>query len=276
MNVFTTTLNKNFYLGGSFVDTTFKRQYNSFLSLNSFDRLANQANGLGVWSASSNVYDVFLRYFYYKYWAAKQAYSQKFLAYDKIQFFKKFRFSRLRSSIISNSNKSSNLLRFDVYNQDYLNSQLAFFFKMFSVNSEVFLQKLDSKPYTSLSGFSFFSDFRSFQSIWVRFFLDYAGSAAGEVLIALFDYCSRLLFVCIFRLFEFFSFFNLPVRVIVPFNLKLQTANFLNYGAINFESILGVREIQARSFVFFYTNLYKNRGGLLNNTFSYILGNSFL
>jgi len=102
----------------------------------------------------------------------KQAYSQKFLGFKKFQFFKKFRFlSVVRGNL--NLQKSQNLLRFDVYNNDRLNNHLAFFFKTFEFNSGLFFKKLRDVGYSELSYVTLFGDNRIKSLAWLSILSDY-------------------------------------------------------------------------------------------------------
>jgi len=95
--------------------------------------LADDAVGVGNWSLTSLAYDKFFQKFYYKYWASKQAFSEKFLYYEKLQFFKKFKRRINRSNIRlfrKRRLKKLNILfkRFQIYRADRRNIKLAIFF----------------------------------------------------------------------------------------------------------------------------------------------------
>lgn len=265
---YTTPLYKSFYLAKNIVDLNFLRQYNHFFTPIFSNRLTNEYIGVGRWSASSNVYDTFLRHFYYKYWSSKQAYSHKFLAFKKFQFFKKFRFLRVKGDS-AGLRKSTNLVRFDAYNNDFLNSQLAFFFKTFEINSGFFFHKMREKFFIDLYGFSFFRDFKSLNSFWLSFFFEYSYTTIGYYCLLLLDYIARLALIFIFRITEFFLMLNFPVKVFFPFSLKTKLFYYTHYSEFDF-TLLKFGQIDSLGIFFFLPRRNLN-SFVFNNKFAYML-----
>lgn len=162
-----------------------------------------------------------------------------------------------------------NLARFDVYNNDSLNSQLAFFFKTFEINSGFFFHKMRDKLFIDMSGFSFFRDFKSLNSVWLSFFFEYNYTTAGYYCLLFLDYTARLILIFIFRITEFFLMLNFPVKVFFPFSLKAKLFYYIYYNEFDFNLLKFVRVDNLGIFFFLprrNLNVY-----LFNDKFAYLL-----
>lgn len=230
---FNSSLVTSLFLGYNFLENpTFRRQQNFFFSsLQSWGRSNFELQGIGKWAPTNNAYDLFVRVFFYKYWANRQAYSQKFLAFNKFQFFKKFRLGRYSTTKWAAAKHAKQALKFNVYRGDRWNSRLAFFFQTFNLDEYSLFYNPRQKIRHGIPSFSIFLNNLASTKFWEwgDIASEYTTNIFLQNLLQFTDYCTSLLFHNFWRLMQHMSLFLYPTQIFIPLNLQLKTSHVFTH-----------------------------------------------